>query len=387
MRHFALSILLLLLLGAVVALWRCRFERVENLPPMSLADLKRAKPILPAGAEWGGGNGNETLRLTVNKDHPRVSFSVALPGISEVEALHVRIQMAASNLTQGKQIWDDGRVLIEWRSPDGMEKQEVDPLCSLRGNASSGNVSLVARPFSGASIPILRVEHLGRSGEFEISKLEWTAVRERAVWKFGQWILGACWFVWIYGFLSGLGSPSFVRKTMAAGVWVVLGIHFVVPGPWKSLRPLLVPFELGTQVSSPAPKSETSAMGEENQKASAAPVPAAGHQPATKELGRVPPQGNWLIRIKLHLARIRPLLHGLLLFGPTVLFAFLVGQRRALILAAAFAVAIEAAQTAFGYGFDHEDVFDLISNGLGVTAGIIAYRMWPKLHKRLFARG
>lgn len=368
-------------------MWRCRFERMENLPPVSLADLKRATPILPAGAEWLGQDGRDSLRLAVNEDHPRVSFSAALPGISEVEALHVRINMAASNLIQGKQIWDDGRVLIEWRSADGTEKQEIDPLCSLCGNASSGNVSLVARPFSGATTPMLRIEHLGGGGEFEISKLECTAVRERAVWKYGRWILGACWFAWLYGLVSGLGSPSSVSKALAAGVWVALGTQFVVPGPWKSLRPLLVPFELGAQVAPPEPQIHATGSETEIGAGTAVKIPAAAHPATTAALGRIPPQGNWLIQIKHQLTKVRPLLHGLLLFGPTLLFAFLVGQRHALILAIGFAVAIEAAQTAFGYGFDREDVLDLLSDGLGVAAGIMAYRMWPGLHQRLFARG
>jgi hypothetical protein len=387
MRHLTLTISLLLLIGGVIGLWRFRFERVENSLEMNLLDLKRVIPALPAGAEWVESNGEETLRLAVSASHPRVCLSVALPGVSQVEALHVRLRMSAKNLTVGKQIWDDGRVLLEWWSPDGLEKHEIDPISSLRGNASTGDVSLVLRPISGVAIPRLRIEHLGSKGEFEISKFEWNVVRERAIWNIGQWILGACWLVWIYALLSGLASPSRLRKSLAAAIWVILGIHFVIPGPWKSLRPIFVPFELGAETSPSKAHSEPMDVAQKVSGLMADEVPAAETYAITAALGKIPPQGNWLIQIKHQLSKLRLLLHGLLLFGPTMLFAFLVGQKRALLLAIGFAVAIEAAQVSFGYGFDYQDVVDLFSNGFGVAAGIMAYRMWPRFQKRFFARG
>jgi len=387
MRHFTLTISLLLLIGGVVGLWHFRFERAENSLEMRLLDLKRANPVLPAGAEWVECDGEDSLRLAVSASHPRVSLAVALPGVSVVEALHIRLRMTAKNLTVGKQVWDDGRVLLEWWSPDGIEKQEIDPLCSLRGDASSGDVSLVVRPISGGSTPRLRIEHLGIQGEIEISKFEWSAVRERTAWKVGQWILGACWIVWIYAFLSGLTSPSRIRKALAAVIWVALGIHFVIPGPWKSLRPILIPFEIGAETSPLKASGESVDLAKEVNEAADSVLPAVESDVGTAALGRIPQQGNWLIQIKHQLSKVRPLLHGLLLFGPTVLFAFLVGQQRALLLAAGFAVAIEAAQIAFGYGFDYNDVFDLFANGFGLVVGLMVYRMWPRFHERFFARG
>jgi glycopeptide antibiotics resistance protein len=96
-------------------------------------------------------------------------------------------------------------------------------------------------------------------------------------------------------------------------------------------------------------------------------------------LGALPLQGGWIIQVKSHLAKLRPLLHSLLLCGPTLLFLWLVGRRPAIALALGLAILIEAAQAAFGYGFDFLDVFDLVSDVLGIAAAL-----W--VHRRLAAR-
>jgi glycopeptide antibiotics resistance protein len=73
----------------------------------------------------------------------------------------------------------------------------------------------------------------------------------------------------------------------------------------------------------------------------------------------------------------------MLLFGPTLVLAWLVGCKSAKSLALGLAVSIEAAQTAFGYGFDWVDVFDLFCDGLGIALAIWLYQ---KISRRFESR-
>jgi glycopeptide antibiotics resistance protein len=67
------------------------------------------------------------------------------------------------------------------------------------------------------------------------------------------------------------------------------------------------------------------------------------------------------------------LLHVLLLFCPTFAFAWLSGAKRALVLGCSLALACEAAQTGFGYGFDWIDVLDLACDAAGIALALHAY--------------
>ena len=81
--------------------------------------------------------------------------------------------------------------------------------------------------------------------------------------------------------------------------------------------------------------------------------------------------GGIILRVKHYASEVRPLLHALSLFAPTLLMACLIGRRRALSLVIFLPFAIESAQTAFGYGFGKDDVFDLFYDGIGIAAAIL----------------
>lgn len=380
MRRRYLSATVLLLITGLLLLWRHRFERVPDAPVLGLSDLRSAAPVLPPGAVWSGSLEHPVLRLTVSPEHPRVAVRMELPGIPTVEALHLRFNMTARNLKLGKQEWDDGRSLIEWHTPDGVSKQETDPVCSLRDNETSGDISLVVRPMSGSSVPVLRVEHLGHGGEYVISKLEIIPVKERPLWIFGRWGLLVVWLIGMTGLLSGVGNRSIWRRAVAAGIWIGIGVYFAVPGPWKTLRPLVIPFEMGTPMS--AMTMEREPMSEQKITHTASSVPPSIKSVET--LGKIPLQGGWIIQAKHDLANARPLMHALLLFVPTLAFTWLVGRKAAIRLALVLAVSIEAAQVAFGYGFDWVDVGDLASDAVGIALAIWVY---GKMLRRLRSKG
>ncbi len=76
---------------------------------------------------------------------------------------------------------------------------------------------------------------------------------------------------------------------------------------------------------------------------------------------------------------LRPILHALLLFLPALAFAFLLNRKSAIMLAVGLAVAIEVAQTAFGYGFGWDDVGDLVTDAIGIA---LALWVWERIGRR-----
>ncbi|MEO8617220.1 MAG: hypothetical protein ABI600_18930 [Luteolibacter sp.] len=317
-----------------------------------------------AGVEWLGPETNPRVRLKVDKADAPVCVRIALPGILPVDWLHVRVCMKSNGLEVGQNFWDDGRCIVEWH-PAGGGPPENDSVASVRENDPGEVLDLVLSPKGASAIPVLRLEHLGRAGDFELTRFEATVVRETRIWKIGRWGLMIGGLVWAYSLISSFGGKERVRCLMAAALWVVMGIYFVVPGPWKNLRPLAAPFNLGPEVAPPPSVGSLT-----KSKAVDSHPPSA----VVRSVGNIPLKGDLTLLIKFHFFKLRPVLHSLLLFAPALLIALLVGWRPALWLATLFALAIEGAEAAFGYGFDWLDVTDLISDALGIVIGLLLAR-------------
>jgi hypothetical protein len=357
----------LALVAALAGLWAYRFERVPGLPVWRLADLQAAAPVLP-GVEWTGTPADPAVRLWVDAGNPQLAVRLALPGIPPVDMLHVRFRMSSRGLIPGPEKWDDGRLLVEWHPPDGGPGWENDQCHSIRYDHASEEETLVMHPLRAPAVPALRIEHLGHSGEFDLANLEITVVRERAVWKIGRWFLVIGWLAWGIAFLRSWPGIGWWRALGAAAVWLLMGIYCVVPGPWKSQRAMGPDFRLGTgqaalTASEPAPMAAATAQNPLRISSGAVPV-----------LGKIPDQGTWMLKVKHRLAQARPLLHALLLFGPALAMALLVGRKPALALMVIFALATELAQIAFGYGFTLLDIGDLACDAAGIALALGVYQ-------------
>jgi hypothetical protein len=369
MRRALLSGSLLALLAVLCALWAYRYERSPGFPIWRLADLRALAPPVP-GVEWTGAPDHPQLCLRVDSDHPRVAARFAIPGIPAVGMLHLRFRMSARGLTPGGEKWEDGRFMVEWHAPSGDAGWENDPVGSIRYDQRNDLDAFVIQALRAPAVPALRLEHLGRSGEFELADLEITVVEERASWKIGRWLLAIGWLAWGTAWVRSWPGIGWWRALGAAAIGLLLGIYFVIPGPWKIQRPIYPSFQLGEERagrSSPDQAPMASAPGNTPL------VIASGSLPA---LGKIPVQGSLALRIKYFMTQARPLLHVLLLFAPSLALAWLVGRRPALFIGVTLALAIELAQVAFGYGFDWVDVFDLACD-----AGGIALAMW--VHKKM----
>jgi hypothetical protein len=371
MRRFWLSgkfLGLCLLLGA---LWMFRFERSANLPTWGLADLRDAAPPI-SGLEWVGGPGQTSLRVKVDETNPRVAARLVIPGIPAVEWLHLRFRLAARGLIPGKEVWQEGRFMVEWHPQDAGRILETDPVGSIQGDETRDLEHFVVGHRGGA-VPTLRLEHLGCSGEFELSDLEITVVTQRPLWTIGRWFIAAGWACWALACVRSWPGTSRWRATAASLIWVLMGTQLIVPGPWKIQRPMISAFQLGGNSAGP-PGSDQMRMDEGRGNA---------HPDLTSRalsaLGELPTQGSFILRVKLAIRSARPLLHALLLFGPTLAIAFLVGRKPALFLMITLSLGIELAQIAFGYGFDRIDVLDLVTDAVGIALAMLVFGKLQRL--------
>ena len=369
---------LAILVTALIQLWNHRFEPVPGAPVWRLADLRPGAPAV-SGVEWLGPAEKPALRLWVDPEqHPRVALRLAIPGAFAMDALHLRYRQHARGLRAGSEKWQTGRIMIEWHPTDAAGGPEIDPVGGAVDDKQSGPMAMVVVPACGPALPALRLEQLGRAGEFTFEDLEIIAVRERGFWKTTRWLLVAGFFVWLYLLARAGSRVQRWRSLVAAMVWLVMGIHFVIPGPWKIQRPLLGDFQLsmaGAGVSSrQAPPPVTPP---------AAPAVRSGEVTAS---GEILPQGGLALRVKHVISAARPLLHILLLLAPTLASAWLIGRRTTLLLAILCACAIELAQLALGYGFDWIDVSDLLTDAMGIVLGLWLARRFDLLWLRVWLR-
>jgi hypothetical protein len=225
------------------------------------------------------------------------------------------------------------------------------------------------RPERAPAIPVLRIENLGVSGDFELAMFEATVLQERLVWKIGRWFLLIGWLGWVIAWIGPNRKISILRSFCAAMICVLMAIYFVIPGPWNDVRSLVGPFQLGPKIMAipvseePLGKMEIASLNSSLWSSGAVP-----------SVGRIPIRGDFSLRLKLYAQKARPLLHVLLLFIPTFMIACLVGGKPATSLAIILSLAIEVAQLAFDFGFDWLDVFDLLSDAIGILLALWAYR-------------
>jgi hypothetical protein len=345
---------------------------VPGGPSWRLSDLRGGAPAV-AGAEWIDQDGKPALRLWVDERHAKVALRLTIPGIEPCTMLHLRYHLKARGLTQGVEEWQAGRMIIEWHPADG-GVAEMNPVDGAKDSDASNSESIIAVTDRGPAIPALRLEHMGKAGEFIISDLEITPVRHSGTWQNARWLILAGFLGWIYAFIRQWPVANGWRALAAALLWLAMGLQFVVPGPWKMQRPLVVEsFRLSESAQASIPEQVSPALP------SGTRPPEAGEVPST---GEVLPSGSLFLQVKLLIKEARFLLHILLLLGPTLVSGWLIGRNPTLWIAVLCAAAIELAQMAFGFRFDWIDLIDLVTDAIGIAAGLwlaTRFRM-PGLH-------
>jgi len=352
------------LFGCLVAAWAHRFVPEDGASCITLDGLRFI------GDEPGGvRTQRDGIAISATPGKP-TSASFAIPAIGEPRVVFLRFHVVADAIEVGSNRWDDGRLFFEWIKND--EVVGISRITSAHGSKDEGIKTVaIESPVRGA-VPILYFQNLGASGTFEIRMLEFVAARERKSWSLGKWLLAAGFLTVVAALVGGTKKPARWRGWVAAAVWMVVAVSYAFPGPWEVARPFITPF-----VFPEAPAFEAGA--DQEWRESAATI--ENEEPL---IDRLPPPTDIGLRLKLGLPWLRPLLHLALLFAPVLAMAWFVGARRAFWLGWALSLSIEAAQTLYGFGFGWDDVWDLLVNGIAISAAVWAHRKFAtRLHARL----
>lgn len=360
----------LILIALTALLWSYRFDRESGCATVRLSDLQSSLQAGPA-SEWNGNVSNPVLILHAPPAGQNNLQTFNLPNIPMTGWLHIRCKAGATGLTVGPQPWSDGRLIIEWQHADGT--REFDPVVSVRDNQTPEELEVCCRPRKSPATPVLRLEHLGSAGDYTISRFDATAVRESSVWAYGKWALLTAWVCFFCTSReSPLNHPG-VRRTAAGGIWLAMALAFVLPGPWKSVRPLGTSFSIDNgKVNNNAVLLHPPTDSARPQSATILPKPKS----TTSHAGDLRPKTPLLYckdLINRYCASIKPLFHIPLLLFPTWFCLWLVGTRPTVFFAVLTSVSIEMAQLAFGYSLDWQDALDLCCDAIGI---FLALRIW-----------
>jgi hypothetical protein len=380
MRLAILTISLAALIGLIYLSWQHRFEALGGSCASNLADLREVRQnAASTGVSWQGSEDQPVLRMQVAAPERNLVHRIGIPDCGVVKFLHLRLRIAGDRLLPGKEIWEDGRLLIEWHRPGG-DGPKIEYIGSIRGDGIKEDEFIVSA-IKGLAVPVLRLEHMGRSGAFELQKFEVREVRETKWWLYGRWTLAAAWLAWTSALVLTISKISLLRVMGAAAIFVTMGAMAVVPGPWKIQRPFGDAFvikEVLSFITTPASPKSTSEGEINSNKAIASPSAISTLAGPEKALGKLPVQGGLLLKAKYLLEPLRPLLHAMLIMMPTLAMIWIAGWRPALVLALLLSISIELGQIAFGYGFDRVDIADLFHDAFGIAAAMAVAKVYVK---------
>jgi len=348
-------------------LWQQRFKRQESGLQVTLENLI---PISQRAKELFRGNGREVVRMDAAPTGAEQVAIFAIPYQEPPECLHIRIHALSKELLPGANPWENGRTIIEWHDPQGMQPISYQPINSAQFDTVDKSRPFVIKAAFPGAIPRLRIEHLGDDGTYEVRQLILQPVNESDLWKFGSQVLVVFWLAWVVMLSRNNKKPALWRGLLTGMIFVTMGYFLAVPGPWKIIRPLGLEFNLAEKNFKSIATSDVSPS-----KIDHAPVAI---------LGKMDVQGSFLFKVKLYLSAIRPVLHGILFMVPAFIVAWLIGKKISIILLIIITLVIEISQVLFGYGFDLLDVFDIIFDVSGIALGIWMYsKMSSHIYRRL----
>jgi hypothetical protein len=291
------------------------------------------------------------------------------------------VSAQAKQLIAGDEIWQDGRTFIEWLTPEN-QRATVSPIHSAQGDTDLATCFAIKIP-PGDLRPVLRLENLGKQGDYILKEIELTPARLTGSWKLGSPLIMAAFFFLIASLLAANQIPSLPRRLFAASITCIVGYFFIIPGPWPQTKGLGQALEWNHQQAKPM---ETAAGNKIY-------LPIAPQTIIESKLGdlkivshqqnytKLRGSGNLALQAKRIFAKVRALLHFALLFAPVWIVSYAVGSKRGFLLGIAMALGIETAQWLFGYGFQADDVKDLLADLCGISMAVYCHtRLSRKIH-------
>ena len=375
MRTLALIACLLSLFFAMIHAWNHQFEPMPDGHVVRLNDLQ----LLPQHSAHIKRESN-SLILSARGETRHATFDLPLGATSS--HLFVRVSAQAKQLIAGDEIWQDGRTFIEWLTPEN-QRGTVSPIHSAQGDSGLTSCFAIKIP-PGNLRPVLRLENLGKQGDYILKEIELTPARITGSWKLGSPLIMAAFVFLIASLLAANQIPSLPRRLFAASITCIVGYFFIIPGPWPQTKGLgqdlawhhqqAKPMETdsGIKLYPPiAPQAIIeSRLGDQKN---------VSHQ---SNYIKLPESDNPALQAKKILAKVRSLLHVALLFAPVWIMSYAVGSKRGFLLGIAMALGIEMAQWLFGYGFQADDVKDLLADLCGISMAVYCH---TRLSRKIYS--
>ncbi len=365
---------LLSLFFALMYAWNHQFERMPGGHVVGINDLQM---IQPHAAHIR--RDSQALILSARGDTRHATFDLPL-GVT-ASHLFIRVSAQAKQLMQGEEIWQDGRTFIEWLSPEN-QRVTVSPIHSARGDTGLTTCFAIKQP-PGDLRPVLRLENLGKQGDYILKEIELTPARVTGSWKLGSPLIMAAFVFLIASLLAANQIPSLPRRLFAASVTCIIGYFFIIPGPWPQTKGIGQDLVWNHQQAKPTEtvsgtKLHLPITPQANIESKLGDQKIAFNQPYCTKL---PGSGNLALQAKRILAKVRSLLHFALLFAPVWIVSYAVGSKRGFLLGFAMALGMEMAQWLFGYGFQADDVKDLLADFCGISIAVYCHtRLSRKIH-------
>jgi hypothetical protein len=354
--------------------WNHQFEPMPDGHVVRLNDLPLSNPH-----STNIRRESNSLILSARGETRHATFDLPLETTSS--HLFVRVSAQAKQLIAGDEIWQDGRTFIEWLTPEN-QRGTVSPIHSAQGDSGLTSCFAIKIP-PGDLRPVLRLENLGKQGDYLVKEIELTPARITGSWKLGSPLIMAAFVFLIASLLAANQIPSLPRRFFAASITCTIGYFFIIPGPWPQTNGLgqdlawhhqqAKPMETdsGIKLHPPIAPQTTieSKLGDQK---------IVSHQPNYTKL---PGSGNLALQAKRILAKVRALLHFALLFAPVWIVSYAVGSKRGFLLGIAMALGMEMAQWLFGYGFQADDVKDLLADLCGISMAVYCHtHLSRKIH-------
>lgn len=374
MRTFALIACFLSLFFALIHTWNHQFEPVSGGHVVRLNDLQM---LSPQSAHIK--HESNSLILSAQGETRHASFDLPLGTTSS--HLFVRVSAQAKQLIAGDEIWQDGRTFIEWLTPEN-QRATVSPIHSAQGNTSLTACFAIKVP-PGDLRPVLRLENLGKQGDYLLQEFELTPAQQTRSWKLGSPLIMAAFVILIANLLATNDIPSLPRRLFAACITCIIGYFFIIPGPWSQTKGLGQALEWNHQQETPIDAVTGTKWSPPIAKQAAidAKPDRQNLNPPQQTYAKLPESDNLALQVKKILAKVRSLLHVALLFAPVWVVSYAVGSKRGFLLGIAMALGIEIAQWLFGYGFQMDDVKDLLADLCGISMAVYCHtRLSRKIH-------
>ncbi len=374
MRTFALIACLVSLFFALIYAWNHQFEPMPDGHVVCMNDLQL---LSPHSAHLK--HESNSLILSAQGETRHATFDLPLGATSS--HLFVRVSAQAKQLIAGDEIWQDGRTFIEWLTPEN-QRATVSPIHSAQGDTNLTDCFAIEVP-SGDLRPVLRLENLGKQGDYILKEIELTPAQQTRSWKLGGPLIMAAFVFLIANLLAANQIPALPRRLFAASITCIVGYFFIIPGPWPQTKGLGQALAWHHQQAKPT--ETTSGTKFHPPIATQATIES---RPADQKIidpetnyTKLPESDNLALQAKKILAKVRSLLHVALLFAPVWIMSYAVGSKRGFLLGIAMALGIETAQWLFGYGFQADDVKDLLADLCGISIAVYCHtRLSRKIH-------